>query len=814
MTVAGPARRRILYVHHRPELGGAPTSLFYFLRTLENEAWEPHVYCPPGPAAALFASAGAEVHTGRVAGFTHIWASTYRGRRWLLFVRELLQLPGHVRGFRRVLREGRFDLVHLNDAPLVAAAWMARRAGLPVVWHLRSALPDNGSDLRSRLMRRAIKWLADSSIAINEDVAASYAVGSIVIPNSVDLEVFHPSPEAETGPPVVAFFGFLYPSKGFREFLAAAAELRSRGVEATFRVVGGAVRGEGFFRTPVGRILEMLGLVRNYEDEAKELATSLGLGSSVDFVPFTPSTAELYRSAGVVVAPSTGPELGRPVIEGAASGVAVVASGSKTGAGILVDGVTGRIVSSSSPRELADAVGALLDDPETRRRMGRAARAHAEQQFDPGRNAELTLDVYREILPHGRTPVLFVHHRPQLGGAPTSLAHLIRFLDERYEPHVFCPPGAAADLFRAAGATVHEGRIAIFAHAWDSPYAGLRWLILGREVLNLPAHAWELDHLLRSNKFPIVHLNDAPMLPAAALARRHGAKVVWHLRSALAGGGLDRRSRVIGRLIDRWGDAAVAIDPDVAARFPIRIPMSIVHNSVEPPAAVPDAAAARRALGIPEDRVAIGFAGFVRRQKGWPELVKAARLLVDRGDPVHFVIIGGGVRSPEYFRTVRGRALELLDLVADEESAIQRLVEKTGLAENFTFLPFTPQTAEIFSALDIVTFPNQGVGLGRPVLEAAAHAKPVVASGSSDGAGILLPEQTGILVPDPTPEAIAAALHRLVASPELRTRLGEAAARHAAEHFDPRHNAMLVADVYDHLLHRDPELVPARTEAA
>ncbi len=77
----------VLFVHHRSELGGAPESLSYLIRELDRSSFEPHVYCPPGPAAELFREAGAVVHTGAVAGFTHIWASTYRGRRWLLFAR-------------------------------------------------------------------------------------------------------------------------------------------------------------------------------------------------------------------------------------------------------------------------------------------------------------------------------------------------------------------------------------------------------------------------------------------------------------------------------------------------------------------------------------------------------------------------------------------------------------------------------------------------------------------------------------------------------------------------------------------------------
>ena len=140
-------------MHHRSELGGAPASLSYLIRELERDDFDAHIYCPPGPAAELFRQAGAEVHTGPVAGFTHIWASTYRGRRWLLFLRELAFVPAHVVRFRRILRRNRFELVHLNDSPLIPAAWLARRRSLPVVWHLRSALPGEGS---SSLISRAI----------------------------------------------------------------------------------------------------------------------------------------------------------------------------------------------------------------------------------------------------------------------------------------------------------------------------------------------------------------------------------------------------------------------------------------------------------------------------------------------------------------------------------------------------------------------------------------------------------------------------------------------------------------------------------
>jgi glycosyltransferase involved in cell wall biosynthesis len=90
------------------------------------------------------------------------------------------------------------------------------------------------------------------------------------------------------------------------------------------------------------------------------------------------------------------------------------------------------------------------------------------------------------------------------------------------------------------------------------------------------------------------------------------------------------------------------------------------------------------------------------------------------------------------------------------------------------------------------------------VLEAAMHGKPVVASGSVGGADILLPDETGILLPEGSPDELIDALRRLIADPELRQELGDAAMDHAARNFDPVPNARRVEAVYDALLGRAP----------
>jgi glycosyltransferase involved in cell wall biosynthesis len=90
----------------------------------------------------------------------------------------------------------------------------------------------------------------------------------------------------------------------------------------------------------------------------------------------------------------------------------------------------------------------------------------------------------------------------------------------------------------------------------------------------------------------------------------------------------------------------------------------------------------------------------------------------------------------------------------------------------------------------------------------------VVASGSRDGAGILLPGRTGFLLDDARPQAIANALRELIDDAALRDRLGESAIEHARERFDPLRNASAVEAVYDELLGLEPEEEPAVPHSA
>ena len=243
-------------------------------------------------------------------------------------------------------------------------------------------------------------------IAINDDVAEHWRVPASIVPNSVDTERFSPGDRTtaraalglSADGKIVSYVGFLYPAKGFRELISAAGLLRDQRIEATFLIVGGGIRSAAFFRSPAGRAARLLGLAQDYEAEARLLVAELRLEDSVRFISFTDNAPVVYRASDVIAAPSQGPEIGRPLLEGAAAGIAAVGTGSTTGGGVLEPGVTTIFTDGMGADALAAAIGGLLRDPARREAIGAAARVHALSTFAPTQNARLVVSGYERLL--------------------------------------------------------------------------------------------------------------------------------------------------------------------------------------------------------------------------------------------------------------------------------------------------------------------------------------------------------------------------------------------------------------------------------
>ena len=150
--------------------------------------------------------------------------------------------------------------------------------------------------------------------------------------------------------------------------------------------------------------------------------------------------------------------------------------------------------------------------------------------------------------------------------------------------------------------------------------------------------------------------------------------------------------------------------------------------------------------------------------KGIGEFVEAAKRLRVEWTDVRFVLVGG--RDEENPTAISADAL------AEWQRA--GVVEWWGQRDDM---------ADVLRQATIVCLPSYREGLPKVLLEAAACAKPIVATDVPGCRDVVEPGTTGLLVPSHDAAALADALRTLLADPVLCERMGQEARRRVAARF-------------------------------
>jgi len=126
-----------------------------------------------------------------------------------------------------------------------------------------------------------------------------------------------------------------------------------------------------------------------------------------------------------------------------------------------------------------------------------------------------------------------------------------------------------------------------------------------------------------------------------------------------------------------------------------------------------------------------------------------------------------------------------LDIIGDgsQQGELEALAKSLGISERVSFLGLVQEVEKPLSKADIFCLASKSEGFPRSTLEAMRAGLPVVVS-DVGGAGEAVQEgRSGFVVPPSKVEALRDALAKLVANPELRSRMGAASRRLYEEKF-------------------------------
>jgi phosphatidylinositol alpha-1,6-mannosyltransferase len=124
----------------------------------------------------------------------------------------------------------------------------------------------------------------------------------------------------------------------------------------------------------------------------------------------------------------------------------------------------------------------------------------------------------------------------------------------------------------------------------------------------------------------------------------------------------------------------------------------------------------------------------------------------------------------------------------DDRPRLEALAASLGIADRVLFTGFVSEAtlAQLYARAAIFVMPSRGEGFGLVYLEAMRAALPCVAARASAAAEIIADGETGLLVDPLDPDAIAGALGRLLASPDLARAMGESGRQRLELLFTPR----------------------------
>lgn len=288
-----------------------------------------------------------------------------------------------------------------NFLPFVVLCWLRRKPCVYAVWDLYPEVGVRMGLFKNQILIRLIGYLEDfclyhaSRVQVLSDgflpALASHGLASdriAVIPHWLDTALVRPLPRSNSFSKehaltecfVVLYAGNLGLSQGFETVLEAARLLKDQ-PDVLFLFVG-----DGAGRSQVGKQAGELNNVRFLPYQPRErLPEAL---ASADI-----SLAVLKRGIGSASIPSK-------LFSILASGRPVIASVDRESDAwkLICSSQAGLCVEPESPRQLADAILSLRDDPSRRAQMGLNGRAWVEEHHSPPSAAEQFETLFMQVI--------------------------------------------------------------------------------------------------------------------------------------------------------------------------------------------------------------------------------------------------------------------------------------------------------------------------------------------------------------------------------------------------------------------------------
>lgn len=367
----------------------------------------------------------------------------------------------------------------------------------------------------------------------------------------------------------------------------------------------------------------------------------------------------------------------------------------------------------------------------------------------------------------GRLRVLVVIDSFSFGGAENLLAVLAGVA-----------PQAGLELTVASLAPRSQGRTALQGRLEE---AGLPVRFLDVPRLAAPRAVPRLVRAIRASGCDVVHAHlgySAILAPVAArLAGRPCVATLHHVPEDQP-----LRERVKERLavaVPGWLGRLVFVSDASRREFarrhrPVTGRWQVLHNGVDLERFWPGPDTFPPDVPIPPGAPTVVTVAALRGPKGHEVAVRAWHRVLASCPDARLLVVGDG----------------------PERAALQAQVDAEGLAGRVVMVGARSDVPRLLRASTLAALPSLTEALPTALIEAAACGRASVATDVGGTAEVVVPGETGLLVPPRDPDALADAVVGLLSNHVQRARMERAARRLATERFDATAWARGLAEIY------------------
>lgn len=286
----------------------------------------------------------------------------------------------------KILKDKKIDCIHINGLDSSVGAKVAKKLGIPYVWHIRAFIEDDlGKKLCHQNETYKLASEANSVIGISKDIKSKFEKDfkrSVkVVYNGIPQGMYDvPGHEIMTGQQInMLLAGRISVQKGQMVAVKAVEILKSEGFD-------------NIKLTLIGQ-----GETEDYLQSVKDYICKHGLEDVVHVLEHSDNLLEIRRNHDIGLTCSQREAFGRVTVENMMAGLLAIGANSGGTPEIITDGVDGLLYQVDDPQSLAGVIKDAVNDIDKSKAIAVCGYKHSIDKFSIKRVVDEVVEIYGSV---------------------------------------------------------------------------------------------------------------------------------------------------------------------------------------------------------------------------------------------------------------------------------------------------------------------------------------------------------------------------------------------------------------------------------